>query len=103
ASSSDIDWQRVLGGIPRAACEAAGIEIDVVGAGVGTVVDDLPERLRSADIVFASARMAIEAMAVGCAVVVVDGRGLAGLATTDALGAWRLALGAWRLAGRELW
>jgi glycosyltransferase involved in cell wall biosynthesis len=73
----------------RAACEAAGIEIDVVGTGVGTVVDDLPKRLRSADIVFASARMAIEAMAVGCAVVVMDGRGLAGLATEEAFAVWR--------------
>src|SRR2546430_106812 len=49
----------------------------------------LPERLKHADIVFATARMAIEAMAVGCAVVIVDGRGLAGLVTPDVVAAWR--------------
>ena len=73
----------------RTACAAAGLEFDVVGSGVGHVVDDLPERLKRADIVFASARTAIEAMAVGCAVVVVDGRGLAGLVTPNVVAAWR--------------
>ena len=73
----------------RAACTTAGLDIDVVGSGVDNVVDDLPERLKRADIVFASARMAIEAMAVGCAVVVVDGRGLAGLVTPDVVATWR--------------
>jgi hypothetical protein len=33
--------------------------------------------------------MALEAMAVGCAVMVVDGHGLAGLATTGTVPAWR--------------
>ena len=49
----------------RAACVAAGLELDVAGAGVGNVIDE-PERvLGSYDIVFAKAKAAIEAMAVG--------------------------------------
>jgi len=62
----------------RAAAADAGLALDAIGPAVGNVVDDLPMRLAQYDIVFATARMAIEALAVGCAVVVVDGRGLAG-------------------------
>ena len=73
----------------QAACKQTGLEVEIVGPGVGLVADDLPERLKKADIVFATARMAIEAMAVGCAVVVVDGRGLAGLVTEEVVAGWR--------------
>jgi glycosyltransferase involved in cell wall biosynthesis len=73
----------------QAACKLAGLETEAVGPGVGVIVDDLPRRLREADIVFATARMAIEAMAVGCAVVVVDERGLAGMVTDDVVADWR--------------
>jgi hypothetical protein len=73
----------------RAACQQAGLEVEVIGPGVGLVVDDLPERLRNVDVVFATARMAIEAMAVGCAVIVVDDRGLAGMVTKDVVLDWR--------------
>ena len=38
---------------------------------------------RRHDLVFASARSALEAMATGCAVIVLDGRGFAGLVTHD--------------------
>jgi hypothetical protein len=41
------------------------------------------------DIVFATSRMALEALAVGCAVVVCDGRGLAGMVTSDVVDTWR--------------
>lgn len=73
----------------RAACRRAGLPLDVLGPGAGQIVDDLPSRLRDYDLVFATARMAIEAMAVGCAVIVVDERGLAGLATSQVVEAWR--------------
>ncbi|MCB1472794.1 MAG: glycosyltransferase [Rhodobiaceae bacterium] len=73
----------------RAACARAGVALDILGPGAGQVVDDLPARLRDCDLVFATARMAIEAMAVGCATIVVDGRGLAGLATSRVAGEWR--------------
>jgi hypothetical protein len=73
----------------RAACAHLGLEVDALGAGAGEVVSDLPARLVQYALVFAIGRMALEAMAVGCAVVVVDGHGLAGLVTSDMVSAWR--------------
>jgi hypothetical protein len=73
----------------RAACARTGIELDVVGAGVGAPVLRPEELLPGYDLVFAKARAAIEAMAVGCAVVVTDTHGLAGLATYADLPEWR--------------
>jgi len=73
----------------RAAAAAAGLRLDELGIAAGRVVDDLPAWLPGYDLVFTSARTALEALAVGCAVIVVDGRGLAGLATADAVDAWR--------------
>ena len=73
----------------RSACTEAGLDVDLLGPGVGRVVDDLPSRLLGYDLVFATGRMALEAMAVGCAVIVVDGRGLAGMVTSDAVSSWR--------------
>ena len=52
-------------------------------------MDDLPARLPAYDIVIATSRMAKEAIAAGCAVVVCDHRGFAGLATTEVLDEWR--------------
>ncbi len=71
------------------ACMNAGVQLDQLGPGAGVVVADLPQYLQRYDIVFATARMAIEAMACGCAVVVVDARGLAGLVTSANVGDWR--------------
>jgi glycosyl transferase family 4 len=51
----------------REACRAAGLELDVAGAGVGRILEE-PERvLGSYDIVFAKGKAAMEAMAVGTA------------------------------------
>jgi hypothetical protein len=72
----------------RAACFLRGIQIDAVGPAVGKEIADLPACLREYDLVFASARSALEAMAVGCAVIVVDGRGLAGLVTHGNVASW---------------
>ena len=56
----------------RAACaQREGAGVDIFGPAVGSEVDDLPARLSEYDLVFASARAALEAMAVGCAVIVV--------------------------------
>lgn len=71
------------------ACHKAGLQMDVVGPGIGLVVDDLSRRLKRYDLVFATGRMALEAMAVGCAVIIVDALGLAGLATSCSVRAWR--------------
>ena len=70
-------------------CVANSIQLDVLGPGAGQVVDDLPSRLPHYDIVFATARMALEALAVGCAVVVADGRGLAGMVNSLNASVWR--------------
>ena len=75
--------------VVRSAAARAGLTLDELGSGAGSVVDDLPARLPAYDIVIATARMAKEAIAAGCAVVVCDHRGFAGLATTDTLDEWR--------------
>jgi len=66
-----------------AACRAAGLALDVVGPGVERTVDDLPERIERADIVFAHSRSAAEAAASGAAVVICDERGFGGLLTEE--------------------
>ncbi|GAB3349016.1 glycosyltransferase [Lysobacter tyrosinilyticus] len=67
----------------RAACERAGIaQVDVVGAGSGHASVAPEALLGEYDVVFAKARCALEAMAVGCATVVADRPGLAGMVTT---------------------
>jgi len=73
----------------RDACAQRGLELSIVGPGIGNEVDDLPSYFRSHDLVFASARSALEAMATGCAVIVLDGRGFAGLVTHDVVSTWR--------------
>jgi hypothetical protein len=67
----------------RDACAAAGIACDELGAGVGRI-STLPEHeLIQADLVFGSARAALEGLCCGCAVIVCDGRGMAGLVTSQ--------------------
>lgn len=73
----------------RAACAQCGVELTIAGAVAGNELSDLPAQFREHDLVFASARAALEAMASGCAVVVLDGRGFAGLATSDVVSDWR--------------
>ncbi|WP_447746493.1 glycosyltransferase [Pseudomonas nicosulfuronedens] len=64
----------------RKACHRAGIEkIDVIGAGMGNAAIEPSQLLGNYDLVFAKARAAIEAMASGCAVIVADQVGLAGM------------------------
>jgi hypothetical protein len=85
----------------RAAVQEAGLELDEIGSVFGSEVNDLHDRLKQYDLVFATARMAIEALAVGCAVVVVDGRGLAGLVTSSTVDDWRCNNFGLRLLIRE--
>ena len=60
----------------RAACAERGISVDV--AGVHAAPAERPETLlQQYDLVFGKARCALEALAVGCAAVVCDERGLA--------------------------
>lgn len=64
------------------ACARLGIAFDALGQGVGRPTPDPERELVRHDIVFATARSAIEALCAGCAVIVCDGRGLGGLVTT---------------------
>lgn len=73
----------------RSAVQRAGLKLHELGPGPGKIVDDLSARLQSYDLVIATARMAKEAMAAGCAVVVADDRGFAGLVTTGVVADWR--------------
>lgn len=71
-------------GVPeiRAACEVLGLSLEVIGRADGPATSTRPElQLAEADLVFASARAALEALCCGCAVVVCDARGMAGLVT----------------------
>ena len=73
----------------RAACAERGIELDVIGASIGGIVSEPETLLPQYDLVFASALSALEAMACGRAVIVCDGRGLAGMARSDTWDGWR--------------
>ena len=61
----------------RAACTRVGLPLDVAGSGVGRPLERPEDALGRYDLVFAKARCALEAMAVGAAVVLCDvaGRG----------------------------
>ncbi len=65
-------------GLVTEACRQADVPLDIVGPGVGVVVPDLAERCRRADIVFAHSRSAVEAVAVGASVIVIDEFGFGG-------------------------
>ncbi|TPN39432.1 glycosyltransferase [Mesorhizobium sp. B2-3-3] len=73
----------------REACAKSGIQLDELGPATGRYSYQLEKDLPQYDIVFATARMAIEAAAVGCSVVVCDPRGFAGLLSTANMEAWR--------------
>lgn len=85
----------------RLACAAAGVTLDVVGLRSGNP-SDRPERLLAGyDLVFAKGRAALEALAVGAAVVLFDAEGLGPLVTSaDVGGLRRLNFGRKTLAER---
>jgi hypothetical protein len=66
----------------RTACAAAGIEVDVAGIASGRVAERPEELLPSYDLVFAKGRAALEALAVGAAVVLCDAAGCGPLVRT---------------------
>jgi hypothetical protein len=66
-------------------CRRAGISVDTLGRGVDRVILDPEQELVKYDLIFATARSAIEAIASGAATIVVDGRGLAGMVTRENL------------------
>ena len=64
------------------ACHEAGLELDVVGARVGRIATRPEDLLGQYDIVFAKGKAAMEAMAVGTAVILCDSSGAGPLVTS---------------------
>jgi Glycosyltransferase Family 4 len=73
----------------RAVCESRGITLEIGGSAAGRPIDRPENVLAQYDVVFAKARCAIEAIAVGSAVIVCDAQGLAGMVTTSTLESMR--------------
>ncbi len=71
------------------ACQQCDIKVEWLGAAWRQEVEDLAVRLHDFDLVFAAARNALESMASGCAVIVIDHRGLAGMVRSSHVDAWR--------------
>ena len=69
----------------REACERLGIALDVAGVASGVTTERPEELLPGYDLVFAKARAAMEAMAVGAAVVLCDQAGAGPLVTSAEL------------------
>ncbi|MDP9194496.1 MAG: glycosyltransferase [Acidobacteriota bacterium] len=72
-----------FGWMVRAACAKRQIYVDIVGYAVERPQRNPEALLPEYDLVFARARSALEAMAVGCAVIVADPRGIGGSVTTS--------------------
>ncbi len=77
-ASEDAVWPAV-----RDACAREGLSVEVAGEGMGKPLRQPEEVLGRYDLVFAKARCALEAMAVGCAVILCDQRGVGGLVAPD--------------------
>jgi gamma-glutamyltranspeptidase/glutathione hydrolase len=86
----------------RSACDRLGMTLDVVGTGMGTATADPGPTLGDYDIVFAKARCALEALAVGSHVVLCERGGRLGPTITEAnlAGLLRWNLGERLLAGK---
>lgn len=98
-TASEDTWVPVV----REACARAGIAVvDVVGYGAGNPTPSPETLLPAYDLVFAKARSALEALAVGAGVVLCDARGTGGLVTTGALEALRRQNLGVRTLGRPL-
>lgn len=70
-----------FGAAVRTACAQHGIAAEMRGVGCGNPAEAPQELLPQYDLVFAKARAAIEAMAVGCSVVLCDGDSLGPMVT----------------------
>ena len=68
--------------VVREACERFGVKLDVAGKDAGRVLEEPWKELSLYDLVFAKGRSALEALAVGCAVVLCDAVGSGPLVTS---------------------
>ena len=82
---SNAASERTHVGVLREACARAGIALDVVGLDAGNPSSSPETLLGAYDLVFAKARAALEALAVGAAVVLCDAAGAGPMVTTAAL------------------
>jgi hypothetical protein len=73
----------------RQACAARGIAVDVVGSRAGKALGRPQDVLGRYDLVFAKGKAALEAAAVGAAVVLADVRGIGPMVTTQNVGELR--------------
>lgn len=73
----------------RAACNRAGIQLDIAGRNAGNPSERPELLLARYDIVFAKAKAALEAMAVGTAVIACDAAGVGPMVTTQNVQALR--------------
>ena len=67
----------------RSACDRANISLDVVGKDVGNVSREPEAILGNYDLVFAKGRAALEALAVGAAVILCDAAGAGPMVTSE--------------------
>ncbi len=75
--------------VVRGACDSAGLQLDVRGVGCG-VPEKWPEQILGRyDIVFCKARCALEALAVGAAVILCDVDGVGPMVTSEGMDALR--------------
>jgi glycosyltransferase involved in cell wall biosynthesis len=75
--------------IVRRACTKAGMSLDVMGWSSGTASASPESTLGGYDVVFAKGKSAIEALAVGSAVILCDATGMGSLVTSDAVASLR--------------
>ena len=69
----------------QAACKRSGIQLEVVGSGMNASTLHPEDLLTKYDLVFAKARCALEALAVGAAVILCDAPGSGPMVTTTEL------------------
>lgn len=79
-----LAFTKSQGQIPyiQEACRRRGLELDLLGSGVDRLTADPERELVRYDLVFTTARKALEALCAGCAVVVCDNRGLGGMVSS---------------------
>jgi len=79
--SNNASERNYLGAV-REACARSALDLEIVGRAAGSESDRPEAAIRRADIVFAKGRSAIEALAVGAAVILCDAVGAGPLVTT---------------------
>lgn len=80
-------WTHVA--VVTKACKSLGIALDVIGKASNAASSNPEELLPKYDLVFAKARCALEAMAIGSAVVLCDFAGLGPMVSSDRFGELR--------------